>query len=114
MMWTDIAPTWPSHVPSLLTRFPALPEDDALATDGNRDRLATLLADTQGTTAENARIDLDDWITGQEPVDAVMDETRDNARITASGRDIPAGEDPSDDDARFGDDALAEAPVGRT
>jgi hypothetical protein len=37
-----------------------------------------------------------------------MDEHHDNASITESGRYVPEGEDASDNDARFGDDATTD------
>ncbi len=114
MFWSDMPANWPSHVPSLLTRFPKLDEDDVLATDGDREQLAAHLADTFAYSRADARASLDTWIEGLEPVDAVMDEGRDNARISASGRDLSPGEDPSDDDAKFGDDDTSGPPIGRT
>ena len=58
-------------------------------------------------------MELADWLMGGEPIDVTMAEQNDNANILGSAANVPAGEDVSDDDAKFGDDTAAAAPVGR-
>ena len=113
MIWRDVSRNWNAYVPAILSRWPRLDEDDVAAADGNREALAAHMADTFGYDISDARASIDDWIRGEEPVDVVMDEYRDNVRIFESRRDIPAGEDVSDDDSAFGDDRVAATPMGR-
>ncbi len=114
MKWTTIAENWSAYVPRLLTRWPDLKEDTLLSTDGNRALVTAHLAETQQTDAASADTALAEWMRGAEPADAMMDASRDNARILASGADIPAGEDAFDDDAKFGDDNTVDTPIGRS
>jgi len=113
MDWTQARTHWTALTPQILTRWPDLSETDVLAADGNRDTLATLIADAVPTTKDDANVQIAEWLEGAEPTDAVMDESRDDARISASARAIPAGEVALDDDGAFGDENTAEPPVGR-
>jgi len=114
MDWTDIKSHWTAHVPRALTRWPQLDETDLLATDGDRAAVARLLQRSLDTDELGADAEIADWIAGLEPADTVMDETRDNERITASARSLPDGEEPLDADEAFGDERLPDRPMGRT
>lgn len=112
MQWNDVATNWTAHVPRILTRWPDLPENDVLAIDGHQDSFIDLLTRHRGD-AVTAQTELADWLMGEEPADAVMDSTRDNARINAAAQDIPPGEDALSDDRKFGDDNQSDRPMGK-
>lgn len=114
MDWNTVQTHWTAYVPRLMSRFPTLDETTLLATDGDITPVARQVAATQDIDTAAARDMLHEWASGAEPTDAMMDETRDNARITASARDIPAGEDVYADDDKFGADVGPATPVGRT
>lgn len=114
MQWNDVAKNWTAFTPRIMTRWPALEENEILAIDGDQDRFLSYLSASKGDDSVAAQMELADWLMGEEPADAVMDPTRDNARIAASAENIPAGEVPSDDDRRFGDDNTDEPPLART
>lgn len=114
MDWSDIERNWTAHAPRALARWPQLDEAEWLATDGDR-RAATLLLQRRlGMDAHGADAEIADWLGGLEPADTVMDDTRDDARISASARDLPDGETPLDADKAFGDETLPDSPMGRT
>lgn len=114
MQWNTLRDNWPAHIPRIMSQWPELDETEVAATDGSRDRFEDLFAKHYDLTRTEAQVIIADWMRGMEPADTVMDETRDNERISASARDIPAGEDVYDDDAAFGDDNLPDTPIGRT
>ena len=114
MDWTNVQRNWAAYTPRILTRWPDLDEDDVLATDGDLDRFVAYLSSATAQTIDDARDDARAWATGEEPSDVKMDPWRDNERISDSARNIHVGEDVYSDDRDFGDDGLAEPPVGRT
>lgn len=114
MNWTTVSDNWTAYVPRLMTKWPDLDENTLLATDGNKALVTAHLAEIDKSDAVSADMALTEWLHGAEPADAIMDETRDNARITASAADIADGEDAFSDDAKFGDDHKSDTPVGRT
>jgi hypothetical protein len=114
MDWSDIETRWTAHVPRALTRWPQLDEADLLDTDGDRMAVNRLLQRRLDTDEIGADAEIADWIAGLEPADAVMDETRDNERISDSIRSLPDGEEPLHADDAFGDGRLPERPIGRT
>lgn len=114
MQWNDVARDWTAFTPRILTRWPELDEDKVLDIDGDQDLFLGYLTSIKENNRVTAQMELSDWLMGEQPADVVMDETRDNARISASGQNMPAGEDPSDDDRRYGDDAVPDTPVGRS
>jgi hypothetical protein len=113
MKWNDIASNWAAFVPRITTRWPDLNENEVIAIDGDQDAFIAYLASFNDQDTMTAKSEVDDWLMGEQPTDAVMHPTRDNARISASSDNIPAGEDPSDDDRRFGDDTTPQPPVAR-
>ncbi len=114
MQWTDVSENWMAFVPRILDRWPDLGSDDVDAIEGDRARFVSLLSLQSGMDTSEAEAEIDDFLTGEIPADVMMDPDEDNAQISASGDNIPAGEDASDDDAEFGDDSKLENPVGRT
>lgn len=114
MNWTTVQDNWAAYVPRLMTRWPDLSENDLLATDGQMDAVAAHLATVEDTTPIDARDMLTTWMRGSEPADAIMDDTRDNARISESARDMAVGEDAFSDDAKFGSEDAPKNPMGRT
>ncbi len=113
MQWTDVNRNWAAHIPRIMTQWPDLDEDNLAAADGSRDAFEQVLAERHGQTRTEAQLAIAEWLQGMEPADAVMDETRDNERISASAADIPAGEVAMDDDAAFGDDNVPDTPIGK-
>ena len=114
MDWHTVQTNWVAYVPRLMTRFPALDEATLLATDGEITPVARQLAAAEDIDTAAAKDMLHDWAMGDEPADAVMDETRDNARIMDSKKNIPAGEDVYADDEKFGAEDAPDTPMGRT
>ena len=114
MQWTTVEENWAAYVPRLMTRWPDLSEDELLSTDGQMDLVAAHLAAVEDTAPVDARDMLITWMRGSEPADAVMDDTRDNARITQSAREMAVGEDAYSDDAKFGSEDAPERPIGRS
>ncbi|MGI3164922.1 hypothetical protein [Pseudooceanicola sp. 200-1SW] len=114
MQWPDIARNWTAYVPAVMDQWPEAEEEDLLALDGSRDALAAYLAQATGRDYNDLQDEIASWREGAMPADVRMDESEDMEAISASARYIPEGEDPSDDDAAFGDDGQAETPIGRT
>ncbi|EAR50555.1 hypothetical protein OG2516_04426 [Oceanicola granulosus HTCC2516] len=114
MEWRDVQQHWAAHVPRVMTRWPEITEEEALDVDGDRAALTRLVAERQQLGQNAADGEVSDWLMGLEPADAIMDETRDDERISASQADISPGEDVYSDDREFGDDTKPEPPIGRT
>ena len=114
MQWTDVSKNWVAYTPRILTKWPALEENDVLALDGDQDGFINLLATSKGEDRVAAQMELADWLMGEEPLDVLTDPHRDNEQISRSADAVPAGEEPLDDDAKFGDDGTPEPPVARS
>ena len=84
-----------------------------LELEGDRDRLTAYVAERHELTPSEADEQITVWLQGAVPADVVLDETRDNEQIRASGAHIPVGEDVYSDDRDFGDDDVASRPIGR-
>jgi hypothetical protein len=110
---TEIRDTWPALIPSLQARFPELDEDGLIALSGEREELVGALEQRSARDRVEAERDLEAWREGPIPSDAYADPSHDNAAARDAGRYIPEGEDPLSDDRRFGDDDMAERPMGR-
>jgi hypothetical protein len=113
MRWHDVQKNWPAFVPALMERWPDAEEEDLIGVDGDQARFIALVATVTGQSAEDAAEEVRDWTEGALPADVVLDEHHDNASINDAARYVPPGEEPLDDDRRFGDDDAAEPPVGR-
>lgn len=113
MDWNRIKQDWTAFTGAILQRWPEAEEDDLLQLDGSREALAAYLAQKTGADYATVLDDVAAWRDGAEPADVHMDESRDNANIRESARLVHPGEDVYDDDRAFGDDNVADAPVGR-
>lgn len=113
MQWNDISKNWSAYTPALMTKWSELEENELLALDGNQDEFLAYLKKRTGYDTVTAQMELADWMMGAEPADAVMDSTRDNARITDSKDEMSVGEDALSDDSKFGDDDTPDTPIGR-
>ncbi|SEM41367.1 hypothetical protein SAMN04488003_10112 [Loktanella fryxellensis] len=113
MQWRDVSQNWAAYIPRILTEWPDLDEDEVQSIDGDQDAFIAYLSKSKGEDRVAAQMALADWLMGGEPIDVSMAAQNDNANIMASAADVPAGEDVSDDDAKFGDDNVAAEPVGR-
>lgn len=113
MLWKDVAKDWPAFTASIKARWPEV--DDERVADLGGDRLAfnAYLGQVYQLTPREAEEQIDEWLQGPLPLDAVTDPLRDMTGIEESGRHIPDGEDALADDKRFGDDNVATPPVGR-
>lgn len=109
----DFQDDWVPYRDALLDRYPDLDDGDLEDADGSAAALSRIIAERQGIEVDDAREALDSFLGGPMPADAYADPTHDNAAVMDSEDYIPAGEDASDDDRRFGDDDTAENPVGR-
>lgn len=114
MRWSHVAENWGAFQGRLLERWPGADADDLATLDADRDRVVAYLARLTGQTEAEVIVDLRDWLEGEVPADVVMDSAHDDASMAQSARYVPEGEDPSDDDRRFGDDGAALPPVGRS
>jgi hypothetical protein len=113
MRWSDVAADWPGFRRAILTRWPAADGTEIAAIDGDRSAFNAYLGRIEGLTPREAEEAIDEWLAGPMPVDARMNETLDDANISASRAHIPPGEDVYSEDGGFGDDRLEEPPVGR-
>ena len=114
MKWQQISHYWPAYADAAKARWPELDRDEFIALDGNRAAFNAYLGQTFGLTPREAEEQIEDWIRGPMPLDAVASPFRDQASISESAGHIPEGEDVYSEDGDFGDDRLAEPPVGRT
>ena len=113
MQWRDVSQNWAAYTPRILTQWPNLNESEVLSIDGDQDAFLAYLSKSKGEDRVAAQMELADWLMGSEPIDVKMAEQNDNANIMGSAANVPAGEDVSDDDAKFGDDNKTAAPLGR-
>ena len=113
MQWNAVQSNWPAFTEALMQHFPNTTENDLLALEGRREPLVDYIAKVQNVERAEADRQLTVWMQGAVPADVAMDETRDGDNIRASAAHIPVGEDVYADDKDFGDDQLAESPVGR-
>ena len=113
MQWRDVSQNWTAYIPRILTQWPDLNEAEVQSLDGDQDAFVDYLSKSKGEDRVAAQMELADWLMGGEPIDVSMDAQNDNANIMDSAANVPAGEDVTDDDAKFGDDNKTAAPVGR-
>lgn len=113
MDWDSAARHWPALTDALLARWPQLDRDDVSAVDGDRTELNVLLGRELQLTPREAEEEIDAFLAGPLPSDAIMDPTEDNAQVRASAAHIPPGEDVYSEDGDFGDDRIEDRPLGR-
>lgn len=113
MIWTDIAKTWPTMDRALMTRWPSLTQGELSDVDGSRPALEVAIANAERVELDEARRQLAEWLNGPMPADVYADSRNADAAIRDSAQNIPAGEEPLDDDHAFGDDNPVETPIGR-
>lgn len=113
MNWRTAAQHWTALTDAIVTRWPGLDRAEVLAVDGDRAGLNVLLGRALKLTPREAEEEIDAFLAGPLPMDAIMDARRDNTRISASVAYIPRGEDVYSQEADFGDDRLQERPMGR-
>lgn len=114
MQWTEASENWTAMTDAVMARWPEVDADTVADLSGNRAEFNAYLGQIYNLTLREADEQIDEWLQGPMPTDALMDEAHDNASITASGRHIPAGEDVYSEDRDFGDDRLPTTPMGRT
>ena len=110
----DFQADWTPFRDAILTRFPGLSEDDLSDADGSIAALSARLAENEGVSPAEAEQSLAAFLGGPMPADAHAAPQHDDAAIRESKDYVPEGEDPLADDRRFGDDGLADRPMGRT
>ena len=114
MNWPEITRNWTALVPAVMQQWPETEEADLLALDGSRDALVGYLVKVTGRDHADILDELSEWREGAMPADLRMDESEDMQAIAASGKYVPSGEEPADDDAAFGDEDQPSTPIGRT
>lgn len=114
MQWLAITNHWSAYVPAIMDRWPEADEDDLLALDGTPEELTGYLVKRTGRAYQAIVDEVEEWREGATPADVRMDESEDMRNIAASERYLPEGEDPSDDDAAYGDEETPDQPLGRT
>jgi hypothetical protein len=113
MQWSEIEQNWRAMIPAIRGRWPEVSEEDLIALSGRKDEVVATIAGASGDTPAEIERQIDEWRQGPMPADAYADPTHDNAAARDAGRYVPDGEDALADDARFGDDDMAERPIGR-
>jgi hypothetical protein len=114
MSRADFEADWTPYRDALVTRFPELSEAELADADGRVPELAMIIAAHQGTTPAEAQAALEEFLAGPMPADAYAAPQHDNEAARESETYVPEGEDPLADDRRFGDDHVADRPMGRT
>lgn len=105
MKWHHVKDNWPAFSDAILDRWPGADEAALEEIDGEQLAFVLYIAELTDQPPEDARDEVRDWLVGELPADVVMDPRHENHSISLSAKFIPEGEDESDDDARFGDDA---------
>jgi hypothetical protein len=104
---------WVPFRDALLTKYPGLSDGDLTDADGSTARLAEILSEREGVTPAEAQEDLHAFLSGPMPSDAYASPAHDERAARQSARYVGDGEDPLADDRRFGDDHVADRPMGR-
>lgn len=107
MKWHHVKDNWPAFSDAILGRWPGADEAALEQIDGEQLSFILYIAELTDQEPQEARDDIRDWLVGELPADVIMDPRHENHSISLSAKFIPEGEDPSDDDARFGDDAAS-------
>ncbi|TFL16905.1 hypothetical protein [Jannaschia formosa] len=114
MSRTDFQSDWTPFRDAILTRFPGLSETDLSDADGSIAALSQRLARVEDVSPSEAEQSINEFLGGPMPADAHAAPQHDNAAMQEAKDYIPEGEDPLADDRRFGDDHIADRPMGRT
>lgn len=112
MQWNEIRENWTALIPSVMSRWPQLSEEQLIGMSGERSDLVAGLVQT-GTEAQEAAREVEDWRETPLPTDAYADPEHDQTSAQDARTYIPEGEDPLADDHRFGDDHVPDTPIGR-
>ncbi len=105
MQWHHVANNWPAFLDAILDRWPDAEENALVEVDGDQHAFIRYIAELTGQEPGDARDEIKEWLAGELPSDVIMDPHHDNHSINLSGKFLPEGEDESDDDSRYGDDA---------
>lgn len=108
MKWHHVQENWSAFFEAILDRWPDADEAELEGIDGDQRAFVAYIAELTGGEPSEAREEIREWMTGELPSDVVMDPRHDNHSIALSAKYVGEGEDESDDDARFGDDATHE------
>lgn len=113
MQWSDVSRNWAAYTGSVISRWPELDAEDVADLGGDRRALNQYLGQRLGLTSREADEQIEEWLQGPLPLDAVANPVRDNQTLSESRAHIPEGEDVYSNDEAFGDDNVAERPMGR-
>jgi len=105
MKWHHVQENWPAFFEAIIDRWPDADEAELEEVDGDQRAFVLYIAELTGQEPADAREEIREWLAGELPSDVVMDPRHDDHSIANSRKYLPDGEDESDDDARFGDDA---------
>ncbi|MBV0912140.1 hypothetical protein [Anianabacter salinae] len=113
MQWTRVEANWAAFVDPILQTWPDADEDEIASIDGDREAFTDYIATVEQIERIEAQEQIAEWLEGAIPSDVRMDEEMDAEGYAESRKHLMEGEDPSDDDAKFGDDQTPETPIGR-
>ena len=114
MEWSEVAEDWPAFIDAIMENWPELDQELVEDMEGDRAAFRRHIMEVYEEEAAAVNEQIREWLESGIPLDAMMDESRDNRQIVESGRFIHPGEDVYSDDREFGDDDQAERPMGRT
>lgn len=113
MQWTDVSENWVAMADAITARWPETDRATVADMTGDRAVFNAYLGQVYSLTPREADEQINEWLQGPMPTDALADEHHDNQSIRDSGRHIPVGEDVYSEDADFGDERIVEPPMGR-
>ena len=113
MNWSQVKEDWPAFIDAVIDQWPQADREELEDLEGDRAEVRAYLVQATGDDAVTIEEEIREWLQSDVPLDAMMDESKDNDMIRESGRYIPEGEDVYADDREFGDDNIADRPMGR-
>ncbi|PRY95152.1 hypothetical protein BCF33_0766 [Hasllibacter halocynthiae] len=114
MKWSQVKADWPAFIDAVIDQWPQADREELEDLEGDRAEVRAYLMEATGEDKATVEEEIREWLESDVPLDAIMDESKDNEMIGESGRYIPEGEDVYDDDREFGDDNQPAPPIGRT
>ena len=114
MEWSEVAADWPAFIDAIMENWPELDRELVEDMEGDRTEFRRHVMEVYDDDSTSVNEQIREWLESGVPLDAMMDESRDNRQIVESGRFISPGEDVYSDDREFGDDEEPDRPIGRT
>lgn len=114
MQWSRVEENWASFIDPILQNWPDTEEEDVINIDGDRDAFVAYIAKVEEIETVEADEQIVEWLQGAIPSDVRMDEGMDAEGYAESQKHLMEGEEPSDDDDKFGDDGAPDQPMDRS